>query len=82
MKYREFNTLTDLDRADAAGSSGVLLAERSRKFHKIMLYQIDDFYIEVTHHTHFNVVLHVHSFKDLRFLDPYLPAINISSVLN
>ena len=81
MKYREFNTLTDLDRADAAWSKGVLLAERSETFHKMMLYQMDDFYIEVTCHTHFNVVLKVHSFKDPRFVEPYLQAIDISHLL-
>lgn len=82
MKYSEFNTLTDLDRADAAWTKGVLLAERHNKFHKMMLYQIDDFYIEVTHHTHFNVVLDVHSFKDARFLEPYLRFIDISHILS
>ncbi len=82
MKYREFNTLTDLDRADAAWTKGVLLAERREAFHKLMLYQMDDFYIEVTNHTHFNVVLKVHSFKDPRFLKPYLDTIDISSLLD
>jgi hypothetical protein len=81
MKYREFNTLTDLDRADAAWTKGVLLAERREAFHKMMLYQLDDFYIEVTYHTHFNVVLKVQSFKDPRFLEPYLQAIDISQFL-
>lgn len=81
MKYREFNTLTDVDRADAAWVNGVLLAERRDAFHKMILYQIEDFYIEVTYHTHFNVVLKVHSFKDPRFLEPYLKAIDISYLL-
>jgi len=53
---------------------GVLLAERREGFHILRLYQLEDCYMEVTHHSHFNVVIRVASFRDTRHLDPYLEA--------
>lgn len=81
MKYREFNTLQELDQVDAAWKKGVQLAERSEGFHTVTLYQLDGFYIEVTRHTHFNVIIKVASFRDTVHLEPYLKEINIESLL-
>lgn len=80
MKYRDFNTLEEWDQADAAWNKGVLLAEREENFHTIALYQLDGFYIEVTRHTHFNVILKVRSFRDTANLEPYLKNIRIDSL--
>ena len=82
MKYRNFNTLEELDQADAAWKKGTLLAERSEGFHGIELYQLEDYYIEVTRHKHFNVILKVSSFKNTVHLEPYLSAINIDGLFN
>jgi hypothetical protein len=60
---------------------GVLLATRTEGFHTLHLYQLDDHYIEVTHHSHFNVVLRVASFRDTLHLDPYLSEIDIESLI-
>jgi hypothetical protein len=60
---------------------GVLLAERREGFHLLRLYQLEDTYIEVTLHCHFNVVLRVASFRDTAHLDPYLDAICIDALL-
>lgn len=81
MKYREFNTLQELDQADTAWNKGVLLAERVEGFHSVALYQLDGFYIEVTRHTHFNVIIKVSSFRDTAHLEPYLKTINIEGLL-
>lgn len=80
MKYRNFNTLEELDQADAAWNNGTLLAERFESFHSIQLYQLEDYYIEVTRHQHFNVILKVATFKDTVHLEPYLKAINIEGL--
>ncbi|HEY1113511.1 MAG TPA: hypothetical protein VGE66_08110 [Chitinophagaceae bacterium] len=81
MKYREFNTLQELDQVDTAWKRGVLLAERAEGFHTVSLYQLDGFYIEVTRHTHFNVIIKVASFRDTAHLEPYLKNINIDALL-
>jgi hypothetical protein len=80
MKYRNFNTLEELDQADTAWNNGTLLAERFESFHSIQLYQLEDYYIEVTRHQHFNVILKVATFKDTVHLEPYLKAINIEGL--
>lgn len=80
MDYHNFNTLEELEQADAAWNNGALLAERFESFHSIQLYQLEDYYIEVTRHQHFNVILKVASFKDTVHLEPYLNAINIDSL--
>lgn len=59
---------------------GVLLAQRSEGFHTLRLYQLEDHYIEVTHHSHFNVVLRVATFRDTAHLDPYLADMDISAL--
>jgi hypothetical protein len=82
MEYQRFNTLQELEQADAAWKRGEFLAERKVGFHKMRLYQLDGFYIEVTYHTHFNVILKVCSFKDTKHLEPYLVNINIDGLMN
>lgn len=81
MKYREFNTLQELDQVDRAWKNGVLLAERTENFHTVSLYQLDGFYIEVTRHTHFNVIIKVATCRDTACLEPYLKDINIEGLL-
>ena len=82
MKYRNFNTTEELDQADAAWKKGVLLAQREGAFHHIDLYQLEDYYIEVTTHKHFNVILKVSSFKDTLHLEPYLQNISIEGLFS
>ncbi|RYY88125.1 MAG: hypothetical protein EOO15_09870 [Chitinophagaceae bacterium] len=59
---------------------GVLLAQRSAGFHTLRLYQLEDHYIEVTVHNHFNVVLRVATFRDTAHLEPYLSDVDISGL--
>ncbi len=81
MKHHHFTALQELEQADAAWKKGVLLGTRTEDFHTIWLYQLNEEYIEVTYHTHFNVLLSVNSFTDTGRLDPYLESIDISAVL-
>jgi hypothetical protein len=81
MKDHQFNVLQELEQTTAIWQKGVYLTERVEGFHKFILYQLDDFYIEVTHHTHFNVILKVTSFSDTKQLDAYLAGIDISDLL-
>jgi hypothetical protein len=81
MNSQDLATLSQLDIAETAWKEGVLLGKRSEDFHTIHLYMLDDLYIEVTYHTHFNVLLHISLFTDPARLEPYLEAIDISSLL-
>ena len=81
MKDRQFNTTQEIEQSRSLWEKGVLLAERVEGYHKIMLYQLYDVYIEVTWHSHFNVIQKVSSFTATENLDPYLEQIDISSLL-
>jgi len=81
MTFQQYDKLEELQQAEAAWNKGVLLAEREVEFHKIMLYQLHEFYIEVTWHRHFNVILKVCCFRDIEHLEPYLPQIDIQDLI-
>jgi hypothetical protein len=78
MNDHQFNILQELEQTTAIWQKGVYLTERVEGFHKFILYQLEDFYVEVTWHTHFNVILKVASFTDVKQLDAYLSSIDIN----
>jgi hypothetical protein len=82
MTDRIYITTTEIERARALWEKGVLLAERTEGYHKMMLYQLHDIYLEVTWHTHFNVALKVTSFSDTELLEPYLNNISLEGLLS
>lgn len=81
MKHQYFTALQELEQADTAWKKGVLLGTRTEDFHTVWLYQLNEEYIEVTYHTHFNVLLNVSSFTDTDRLEPYLETIDVSGLL-
>lgn len=81
MNVYQYNQLSDDSQLDTVEQSGVLLAERDRSFYHIKLYQVDDFYVEVYYHTHFNVVVNIDSFTNTDCLEPYLQKIDIEALL-
>lgn len=58
------------------------IGERRDSEHNILLYQRDDFYIEVFHHKEYNVIRRIRSFKSITKLEPYLSQIVVVSVIN
>ena len=80
MKDRQFKTTQEIERSRTLWERGELLAERTEGFHKFVLYQLHDVYIEVMWHTHFNVIKKVSSFTTTDHLEPYLEQINIASL--
>ena len=81
MNVYQYNQLSDFSQLDTVEQSGVLLAERDRSFYHIKLYQVENFYVEVYYHTHFNVAIDIHPFTDTDCLEPYLQKIDIDSLL-
>lgn len=82
MKDFQFESLGEIAQTSTIWERGVFLSERLEGFHKIRLYQLEDFYVEVTYHTHFNVILKVGSFTGTEHLDPYLEQISLDSLLS
>jgi len=79
MTLSEFLTLGDLDRA-AAVRNGIAVADREDESYKIILYQIDGFYIEVYCDKKRRDLARVLVFSSVEHLGPYLEEINIDEL--
>lgn len=81
MTLYHFNFLDEAEKANVVWTKGVQVGERSDAFHHIDLYQVDSFYVEVHHHTHFNVITRFKSFTSLKKLEPYLEEISLDGLV-
>ena len=54
---------------------GTFIADREDEEHKILLYQIDRFYVEVFYHKEYNVIRRYRPFASTDQLEPYLDKI-------
>lgn len=81
MTLYHFNFLDEAEKANIVWEKGVLVGERNDAFHQIRLYQVDAFYVEVYHHTHFNVITSFKSFSSLKKLEPYLEEISLEGLV-
>ncbi len=81
MKLLEFKLLNENDQFDFIEKKGVFLAERDTSFYNIRLYQVENFYVELYCHTHFNVIVRSKCFVSTSSLNPYLEAIDIASLI-
>jgi hypothetical protein len=73
-----------LDEAKQAEATwnGEFIADRVDQEHTILLYQVDDFYVEVYYHQDDNVIKRFRSFSSIEQLIPYLEQIDIVNLLN
>ena len=72
-----FNILDTDQQQQIVLKKGVELGERRTPLYKVVLYQVDGFYVEVYYHFHFNVVHKIRSFTDTKSLAPYLKNISL-----
>ena len=78
----QFNCLDDVRQIELLWSAGVLIGARQEGLHKVLLYQIDGFYVEVFYQYFQGKMVKIKSFSQTDQLDPYLKSINISSLLS
>lgn len=76
MKLKDFINMDEMEQAEAIWD-GVHVADRDDGEYKIILYQIDSFYVEVFYHKEHNVVKRYRPFSDPKELDPYLNQFDI-----
>ena len=76
MTLYEFNALNVNDQAETIWEF-VFIAEREDIDHRILLYPIDNFYVEVYYDKDFNVLRKFKSFDSTDELEPYLDKIDI-----
>ena len=81
MNMYKFNCLDEVRQIELLWSAGVLIGSRQEGFHKILLYQIDSFYVEVYYQYFQGKMVKIKSFSETDSLDPYLKCINIEPLL-
>jgi len=81
MTIFQFHQLSEKEQLDTLEESGVYIAERDGAFYNIKLYQLENFYVELYLHTHFNVVVNINCFTNTDCLDPYLENIDLDSLI-
>ncbi len=77
MTLYQFNDLDEMEQAEAVWDA-VFVADREDEEHKILLYQIDSFYVEVYYHSEYNVIRRFRSFSSTDQLQPYLDKIKLN----
>ena len=81
MNMYQFNGLDEVKQIEFLWSAGVLVGSRQEGFYKILLYQIDSFYVEVFYQYFQGKMVKIKSFTDTDQLEPYLNSINIDVLL-
>ena len=76
-----FNTLPKKEQQELILAEGTFLAERADGPFRIMLYQLEDFYVEVHFFNLYNKVAFFSAFDSMEALEPYLETIDVSGVL-
>jgi len=77
MTLYQFNAVDEMEQAETVWAS-VHIGERRDEEHNIVLYQRDDFYVEVYHHKQLNVIRRIRAFKNTSQLEPYVGQIDIT----
>ena len=80
MTLYQFNLLDEREKTVLLWEKAVQLGERSDAEHRITLYQIDNFYVEVFYHKEYNVLRRMRSFNHVDQLRPYLDDFDIEDI--
>lgn len=81
MVFDFFNTLHKKAQQEILLAQGMFLTERTDGPFRIMLYQLESFYVEVHFINLYNKVAFFSAFDGLEALEPYLETIDVSNML-
>lgn len=81
MTLDEFTRLNETTQARTLLERGIFLTDRLYKNFSIILYQLDNFYVEVYHNLRFDILQGMRCFEDDDALQPYLESIDISCLI-
>lgn len=81
MTLYQFNALREAQQEEAVSAHGVELGQRVDEVHRITLYQIHGFYVEVYHHIQEGVIKRYRSFSSVAQLAPYIGDLDISDLM-
>ena len=80
MNIYKFNRLDAVNKVDALIYYSVLIDKRTDAKYRVLLYQLDAFYVEVYYDIEYNKISKIKSFTSTALLKPYLAKIDISSL--
>lgn len=81
MTLSKFNKLSIEEQQKAVLINGVFLAERKDPPLRMMLYDMESFYVEVFFLSRYNKVAWFNAFQSTKKLEPYLQTIDVNSIL-
>jgi len=76
----EFNSLEGLEKIEALGEYGQIVSHKFEGKFKFMLYQINDFYVEMKYIEKTNAFVELRSFKTTDLLKSYISTIDINGI--
>ena len=77
MELDDFKLLNEDEQYEVIICSGVVVSSRFDAVHKIILYQLFNFYAEVYHHLEYTTLKWIKGFDNLELLDIYIRDIKI-----
>lgn len=80
MTLHNYRKINEEAQFDVLEQEGVLLAEREAGFCTLRLYALAQFYVEVHHHHHFNVIVQLEAFGTTERLDNWLQEISLDNL--
>jgi hypothetical protein len=80
MMLYQFRLFDETEQAEAVWNDGMLLDERSELEHRILLNQIDSFYVEMYYHKEYKEYKGIRSFQSVEQLNPYLDKIDFKDL--
>jgi hypothetical protein len=81
MTLYQFRALSEIEQQQVMWN-GIHIADRAEGAHRIVLYQMDSFYIEVFYNHENNQVDRYRAFCSIEQLSPYLKQIDISNIFS
>lgn len=80
MTPEQFNNLDEAEQAETVWD-GVQIADRFEEEYHVILYQIDNLYVEVYYHQEHNFIRRLNAFTKLELLDIYIEKLNLEELI-
>lgn len=80
MTFQQFQALPKDVQRNVVKHCGVFLFGRTGVGVNVMLYQVEGFYTELYFDEKMSEAIHIRSFEDTSYLEPYLRRIDVSEV--
>jgi len=81
MTLSQFSSSSKNQKQHIVLSTGLFVTERTDGPFRIMLYQVEHFYVEVYFFNLYNKAALLKGFDDVQYLEPYLSTIDLSGLL-